>query len=393
MSDEIESIGAAVESGLVAKAIDDEGKLVGADGEASGNCLNCGTPVFGGYCSNCGQPLHVHRSIGALWHDILHGVLHFEGKFWRTLPLLVWKPGDLTRRYIHGQRARFISPMALFLFSIFMMFAVFSFLGDPFSSGTDEAADTDISVVVADRAVRLDKLIPEKTAQLEGMEGSERDKLEAEILDLKKMRNLVANIMGEETPFPEIKLRDGDTSGMNYTEEELDMIEAGFEDFAEGKILTDDSFISTGSKETDKFLRDTFDNVVSNPDLLLYKLKANGYKFAWLLIPISVPFVWLVMIGRRGFHFYDHAVFATYSIAFMSLLFITCAVLAALGVSEEIWALLLVFYPPIHMYRQLRHAYSLSRPEAFVRVIFLFFFTFISILIFFLILLTLGVLG
>lgn len=393
MSDDIESIGAAVESGLVAKAIDDEGKLVGADGEASGKCLNCGTPVSGGYCSNCGQPLHVHRSIGALWHDILHGVLHFEGKFWRTLPLLVWKPGDLTRRYIHGQRARFISPMALFLFSIFMMFAVFSFFGDPFSSGADETVDADISVVVADRAVRLDKLIPEKTAQLEGMEGSERDKLEAEILDLKKMRNLVANIMGEETPFPDIKLRDGDTSGMNYTEEELDMIEAGFEDFAEGKILTDDSFISTGSKESDKFLRDTVEKVTSNPDLLLYKLKANGYKFAWLLIPISVPFVWLVMIGRRGFHFYDHAVFATYSIAFMSLLFITCAVLAALGVSEEIWALLLVFYPPIHMYRQLRHAYSLSRPEAFVRVIFLFFFTFISILIFFLILLTLGVLG
>jgi len=393
MSDDIEAIGAAIEGGLIAKAVDDEGRHVGSESESTGNCLNCSTPVVGKFCGNCGQSLNVHRSIGALWHDILHGVLHFEGKFWRTIPLLAGKPGDLTRRYVRGERARFISPMALFLFSIFMMFAVFSFLGDPFSSGAVETADTDVSVVVADRAARLDKLIPEKTAQLEGMEGSERDKLEAEILDLKKMRNLVANLSGEETPFPDIKLRDGDTSGMNYTEEELDMIEAGFEDFAEGKILTDDSFISTGSKETDKFLRDTFEKVVSNPDLLLYKLKANGYKFAWLLIPISVPFVWLVMIGRRGFHFYDHAVFATYSIAFMSLLFITCAVLAALGVSEAIWGVLLVFYPPIHMYRQLRHAYSLPRPEALVRVIFLFFFTFISILIFFLILLALGVLG
>ena len=134
MSDDIEAIGAAVEGGLVAKAVDDEGKLVRAEGEVSGNCLNCDTPVLGKYCGNCGQPLHVHRSIGALWHDILHGVLHFEGKFWRTLPLLAWKPGDLTRRYIHGERARFISPMALFLFSIFMMFAVFSFMGSPFST-------------------------------------------------------------------------------------------------------------------------------------------------------------------------------------------------------------------------------------------------------------------
>lgn len=51
-----------------------------------------------------------------LWHDLLHGLLHFEGKIWRTLPLLAWWPGELTRRYIEGARARFVSPMALFLF-------------------------------------------------------------------------------------------------------------------------------------------------------------------------------------------------------------------------------------------------------------------------------------
>jgi len=109
--------------------------------------------------------------------------------------------------------------------------------------------------------------------------------------------------------------------------------------------------------------------------------------------PISVPFIWLVMIGRRGYRFYDHAVFATYSIAFMSLLFITCAVLAAIGAPSILWGWLLFFYPPIHMYRQLRHAYQLSRPEAFVRVLFLFGFTLLSLMLFFFLLLTLGVLG
>ena len=50
--------------------------------------------------------------------------LHFEGKIWRTLPLLVWRPGELTRRYIDGERAKFVSPIALFLFFVFLMFAV-----------------------------------------------------------------------------------------------------------------------------------------------------------------------------------------------------------------------------------------------------------------------------
>src|SRR4029079_19721290 len=35
----------------------------------------------------------------------------------------------LTRRYIAGERARFISPVALYLFSVFLMFAVLNFTG------------------------------------------------------------------------------------------------------------------------------------------------------------------------------------------------------------------------------------------------------------------------
>ncbi len=40
---------------------------------------------------------------------------------WSTLPMLIRKPGELTRRYGAGKRAKFISPMALFLFSVFLL--------------------------------------------------------------------------------------------------------------------------------------------------------------------------------------------------------------------------------------------------------------------------------
>ncbi|MGB5484088.1 MAG: hypothetical protein WBM93_06275, partial [Parasphingorhabdus sp.] len=64
-----------------------------------------------------------------------------------------------------------------------------------------------------------------------------------------------------------------------------------------------------------------------------------------------------------------------------------------IGVDGSIWGLLLVFYPPCQMYRQLRHAYQMSRPEALLRVTFLLVFTIISLFLFFAILLALGVLG
>ena len=54
-----------------------------------------------------------------------HGVLHFEGKIWRTLPLLAWRPGRADAA-LHRRRSgrSFISPIALFLFCVFLMFAV-----------------------------------------------------------------------------------------------------------------------------------------------------------------------------------------------------------------------------------------------------------------------------
>ena len=52
-------------------------------------CLNCGAELTGEFCHACGQHAHVHRTLTAFFHDFLHGVLHFEGKIWRTLPLLM----------------------------------------------------------------------------------------------------------------------------------------------------------------------------------------------------------------------------------------------------------------------------------------------------------------
>ena len=51
-----------------------------------GPCPNCGVQVTGAYCANCGQAAHLHRTLSSLGHDILHGVFHFEGKIWRTIP-------------------------------------------------------------------------------------------------------------------------------------------------------------------------------------------------------------------------------------------------------------------------------------------------------------------
>ena len=142
MSGDIEGIGAAVTAGLAGRAVEPQH---GGTGESSGSlrCLNCGTSLTGSHCHHCGQRADVHRSFGAIGHDLVHAIFHFEGKIWNTLPLLAWRPGDLTRRYIHGERARFISPLALFLFAVFLTYAVLAMVGSgsEVGEGIAKAAD------------------------------------------------------------------------------------------------------------------------------------------------------------------------------------------------------------------------------------------------------------
>src|SRR5690606_1588119 len=163
--------------------------------EPATRCRNCSTQVTGAYCPACGQAAHVHRSLLSLAHDILHSVLHFEGKFWRTVPELFWRPGQLTRRYIDGERVRFVSPMGLYLFAVFLTFAVFSFSPGALDEHTDTDS-TDIgdwragngAALAAVRAqmdeLRLQLAAPQLTAQ-------ERAALEGELADLRAAQEVM----------------------------------------------------------------------------------------------------------------------------------------------------------------------------------------------------------
>ncbi len=141
MAGEIEAIGQMTTAGLAASTLD-RMRARGAarvpareprdrHDLAHGACANCDTVLTGAFCATCGQSAHVHRSVGHIFEEFLHGIWHFDSKAWRTLPRLIFAPGRLTRDYVYGKRAGYIAPLALFLFSIFLMFFVFETLGGP----------------------------------------------------------------------------------------------------------------------------------------------------------------------------------------------------------------------------------------------------------------------
>ena len=145
--------------------------------------------------------------------------------------------------------------------------------------------------------------------------------------------------------------------------------------------------LSTSSELVDKSI---IANWREKPGLMLYKLQANGYKFSWLLIPLSLPFVSLLFARRRRFNGYNHAIFITYSLSFMSFLFIALSLLGAAGVLEGLLVAASVIIPPLHMYKQMRGAYALSRVSALWRLVLLLGMILLVLLLFVQVLLLLG---
>lgn len=381
MSIEGEAAGDAVTGAVIARAVDGPGAHPRAQEQPHGACRNCGAALAGPFCSACGQPAHIHRSLSSLGHDILHGVFHFEGKVWRTLPELFFHPGRLTRRYIDGERVKFVSPMALYLFTVFFMYAIFAFTGGLFTSG-DQINDVIEGNPVAPRdfksgaraaMVETDKEIAALRAKLSAPDvtAQQRADLEREIAALESARTGMEVIAAGDWARLTVS-DDADSSGNQGSSER--------------------STFKLGWPALEKKLAAGLEGVESNPQLLLYKLKTNGYKFSWALVPLSIPFMWLLFFWRRDVHLYDHAIFVTYSITFIMLLVVIVTVLATLGTPGAIWGTMLALVP-VHMYKQLRGTYGLSRFGAFVRLILLLLSAAIVLTIFNVSLVLLGVLG
>ena len=320
---ELEALGDAVTGGLLARAVEPGAGEADAGHTHEKNCLNCGAALIGAYCATCGQKAHVHRSVRGFLQDFLQGVFNFEGKFWHTLPMLVWRPGEMTRRYIAGERARFISPVALYLFTVFAMFAVLNFTGTWSPASTKTNVQGALAASVHEEQAGLVKLTAERSAALAA--NKDVSGLDRKIAKRKK-----------DIADAEVALKTGQA-----------FVAGNFDD------------------ETPGWIRPFLENARDNPDLVSMKVQEAASKYSWLLIPLSVPFMWLLFPFRRRYNTYDHAVFVTYSLSFMMLLVIAWSLLTTAGFSTL--GGLLFFVPPFHMYRHLKGSYELNRWSAILR--------------------------
>jgi len=138
--------------------------------------------------------------------------------------------------------------------------------------------------------------------------------------------------------------------------------------------------VADADDQTPGFIRPFIKHAKDNPELVSMRVQDAASKYSWLLIPLSVPFMWLLFPLRKRYNTYDHTVFVTYSLSFMMMLVVVAGLLIAVGLSGV--AGLLFFVPPFHMYRHLKQSYELGRFSAIMRTMALLTFAFIAAALF-----------
>ena len=116
MSVELETAGAASIGGLTTRQ----------SADLSGQpCRNCGAEVTERYCTVCGQlAASFHRPILSLVGETIADTFTLDGRLARTVPVLLFKPGRLTKNYTEGKRARYVPPFRLFLLASLLFYLI-----------------------------------------------------------------------------------------------------------------------------------------------------------------------------------------------------------------------------------------------------------------------------
>jgi hypothetical protein len=315
----------------------------------------------------------VHRSVLHAVEEFLHGVTHFDSKLWNTLPLLAFRPGKLTRDYVHGKRARYVAPVALFLLTVFSMFLLFGFLPGP------DLKEGAIELDAKDRAEALAGL----QAELAGLDGriAAAEAAAARAPGDAGAREELASLKVARAVSEAARTR---LEGGGAVAEPADLA-AAIGHAADGDGLD----LDLGNPA----LQDKARRALKDPEFLFYKMKQKGYKLSFLLVPLSLPWMILLFAWKRGIHIYDHVVFLLYSISFMSMLAIVVSLLATYTAAPTgVYAPLLMLVPVLHMFLQLKEGYALGWFSAAWRTLALAFFAVLSLGLYFVIILLLGLL-
>ena len=96
----------------------------------AGICPNCERERPEHFCPHCGQNDRDYaRALRSVSGEFVRETFEVDSRLYRTLKLLLFKPGRLTSEFSRNRRASYMSPVRLYIFASFVFFLVLSLTG------------------------------------------------------------------------------------------------------------------------------------------------------------------------------------------------------------------------------------------------------------------------
>ena len=98
-------------------------------------CKSCGILFRGQFCHACGEKIVQpnEKSVGHFIGTLINEMTLLDGKFFRTIKLMLVRPGEVSYHYMNGKRVPFLKPMSMFFIAnlLYFLFPLFNSLNSP----------------------------------------------------------------------------------------------------------------------------------------------------------------------------------------------------------------------------------------------------------------------
>ncbi len=349
-------------------------------------CDNCQTELQGLYCYRCGQTADPHhRSILHLTWEAIEGLLHLDGRLWRTVPALFFRPGRLNRDLLERKIARHVPPLRLFLVSLLLfMFAAEHKLEQMREEGVERAhaaaeiAHDPVKLKAAVDRINTQAAADYKAAVLEARADYDDSLKDADNQSEKDTALRIYNKdLAEAAKERDDTIRDSVQAAQRGETADLDLF-AMTPDQARAMAEANDKAMQNNrhlkNAKPDGFLMKlghAVNKALGNLDLFYVTLFTWGHRLAILLLPIMGFSLGLLYVHKRQYYIYDHLLV---SANLLSFLFLTNALALAMpGQWGGYLALVLMFWTPVNIFMTLRGGYGSSIFGAVLKTLILWF--------------------
>ncbi|MEE2567379.1 DUF3667 domain-containing protein [Hyphobacterium marinum] len=340
----------------------------------AGECLNCGTALRGRICHSCGQDSDdFHRPIWHLVLEILDGLFSFDGRFWRTIPPLLIRPGHITRQYLSGVRARYVQPFRLLIAASVIFFLVFFLTNGGYSNifGGDDNGEMPSAEVQDEALAELDAAAeqsPEAAAQI-AIARAALEQAQREVDEVGESPTIQALSRAERNEEVKQQLRE-------YLLPE---------DYPDVAAPAPDEPLQLGSNDgfrmtlniyelrdwplpARRFIIARAERIIDNPASWSEAMQRWTPRLVFLLLPLYALLLAVLNFWRRGLYLYDHLVVSLHFHAFL-FIFLTILILIAPLISGVIGTLIFLVWSNIYLYRIHRVVYENGRFMAILRTL------------------------